>query len=897
MKKINLALLTGIAAFGLTSCTFKFGSKSSSTTSSSEVSTTQDKTSEETSASSETSSNSVESSDSIEETSPEPIESSDEDTATSQESITDESSVEVSSSEESSPIESSSEESSSEESIESSSEIDSSSEVESSSEESIEDSSSEESSSAESSSSEETSSSESTSESTSEEDKYDASVIFKSSGSDKYVLSSLTGHYEASGVNILTNTCSYVYPSGDGGVKLGSRQSSGRFSFNFSDEYKVDKVYVHAKPYESATNVKLTVTDSNEIDIVNSISSNDLYTFDFSSHNDLIDSITFAATQRLYIYEIYFNLGEVVPVYPTSISLSPTSLTLKEGRSSTLSVSYSPANTNVKEVSFKSSDSTIASVDKDGKVTGNCVGNATITATAIAEVGTISKSVEVEVIENASPAEGEATNIEFNYKDYGKNTYDGLDYCPSNGGKLLVIPVWLTDSSTYISTSKKENVRSDIEKAYFGTESETGWNSVRSYYDTESFGECKLEGTVSEWYSCGYSLSQVTNMNVSHPLVSTAVDWYFKNHSTESRKDYDKDGNGFLDGVMLIYGCPNYVTLNKSNSYKNLWAYCYWYGNESTASKEYPEVNVYFWCSYDFMYDSSTAKSRAGTNYGYGDCSYCTVDSHTFIHEMGHVLGLEDYYDYGNNRYNPAGGFSMQDFNMGGHDPYSVMAYGWADPIIPTESTTISIKPFQETHEMILLTPEWNDYNSPFDEYLLLELYTPTGLNEFDSTHSYQGSRGPTNTGIRLWHVDARLAYSLKTEQVYYSGYGYYDEPVFSANQITTTPYEDGAIGINHAFSNSYNNSDYGSVLGSSYYKYDLLHLIRNDTSTSYLTTSYITNSDLFGSGSSFTMSSYGKQFANTGLLDSKKSLGWSFSVSISGSGSNAVATIDLVRN
>ena len=72
----------------------------------------------------------------------------------------------------------------------------------------------------------------------------------------------------------------------------------------------------------------------------------------------------------------------------------------------------------------------------------------------------------------------------------------------------------------------------------------------------------------------------------------------------------------------------------------------------------------------------------------------------------------------------------MQDYNVGGHDPFSSYALGWGKAYIPAESMTINLKPFATSGEMILLTPNFNKYNSPFDEYILLEYYTPTGLNQ-----------------------------------------------------------------------------------------------------------------------------------------------------------------------
>ena len=71
----------------------------------------------------------------------------------------------------------------------------------------------------------------------------------------------------------------------------------------------------------------------------------------------------------------------------------------------------------------------------------------------------------------------------------------------------------------------------------------------------------------------------------------------------------------------------------------------------------------------------------------------------------------------------------------------------------------ITIGDFATTHDIILLTPEWNSYDSAFDEYILLELYTPTGLNKFDTDYQYSGRypQGLNLCGVRMWHVDARL--------------------------------------------------------------------------------------------------------------------------------------------
>ena len=463
-----------------------------------------------------------------------------------------------------------------------------------------------------------------------------------------------------------------------------------------------------------------------------------------------------------------------------------------------------------------------------------------------------------------------------------------LSYTPSVGeANIIVVPVWFNDSSSYIASSKKAQVKEDIEKAYFGTSEETGWRSVKSYYEEESHGALTFNGVVSDWYTCNkrstYYGTDSDGRTIT--LVKTVTEWYFAQNPSINRKDYDKDGDGYLDGVMLIYGAPDQQAGH--NDYSNLWAYCYWCQESSAMNVDKPGPNAFFWASYDFMYGSNVVYSRTGINGAAGgDTRYCTVDTHTYIHEMGHMFGLSDYYDYSNNRYQPAGGFSMQDANVGGHDPFSSFALGWGKAYVPTESMTINLRPFATTGEMILLTPKFNTYGSPFDEYILLEYYTPTGLNAFDCANSYSNGypKGPSDVGIRLWHVDARL--------FYYTGSYYSNSFTF-----TTNPNE-RQHQVAEAFTNTYSDGtadtkSYLSPLGSEYYNFNQLQLIRNSTTADYKPKDDFNAGALFKNGSTFTMSTYKNQFVKSGKLNQNIDLGFSFTV---GNTSSDYATITVTK-
>lgn len=488
----------------------------------------------------------------------------------------------------------------------------------------------------------------------------------------------------------------------------------------------------------------------------------------------------------------------------------------------------------------------------------------------------------------------EKTNLRYTVDDYIDNSVYAKSSCPTSGSpKLLIIPIWLTDSSSIITNSTyKANIKTDIEKAFLGTQDDTGWHSLSSYYYEESDGALNLTGVVTDWYSASYSISQVgSNMSYTTAIIESATDWYFNTYdTTANRSDFDYDGDGYLDGIMTIYAAPDFTQSNYS-SYSNLWAYCYWLQGNADISN--PQPNAFFWCSYDFFYGANTVYGRTGNVYFRGDTTNCTIDTHTVIHEFGHVLGLNDYYDY-SGQYNPAGGFSMQDYNVGGHDPYSVMLSGWADPYIPNESCTIEIGAFQSTKDLILLTPSWNSSNSPFDEYLLLELYTPTGLNEFDSVnHYYYGyyPQGPSTAGIRVWHVDSRLINFASSTRIY--------------TTLITNPAQ-SSYGVLQAMTNTYDSttedmsgylSVWGDVFGNTYYDCNELQLIRNSTTATYRPTDDLNASSLFVDGDSFSMDDYSSQFVNGSSLNSGSSLGWNFSVSITGYGENAKASITCTKN
>ena len=89
--------------------------------------------------------------------------------------------------------------------------------------------------------------------------------------------------------------------------------------------------------------------------------------------------------------------GSSTPIYPTSISLSAESSSISIGATTQLTVGYTPSETNVKNVTYSSSDTYIATVSNTGLVTGVAQGSATITATAETSSGTTTATTSITV--------------------------------------------------------------------------------------------------------------------------------------------------------------------------------------------------------------------------------------------------------------------------------------------------------------------------------------------------------------------------------------------------------------------------------------------------------------------------------------------------------------------
>ena len=327
--------------------------------------------------------------------------------------------------------------------------------------------------------------------------------------------------------------------------------------------------------------------------------------------------------------------------------------------------------------------------------------------------------------------------LRYNLKDL--NAQIGWNTSSSVGEqKMLVVPVQLKGEKPW-----SDKMLSNLNEAFFGDGSATAFASVSSFFHTSSYGNLSLSGEVTKPLISKYNALSLNARGDGAPEM--IIKEFEDDRASSSFQDFDRDRDGYIDSTVFIYSNP----YNKS-AQGAFWAWCSYSNRQSNQDR--PTVNNFMWASYDFVkmsYDDSYAAGK--------------FETHTFIHETGHLLGLDDYYSYdsGFDCWDCAGKLDMQSYNIGDHNIYSKLALGWIRPYVVQDSCSITLRTSSAYPDAVLIKNDWN--GSAFDEYLLMEYYTPTGLNQIDAEHSFEGNRMYRSPGLRVYHVDARMVEMSQT--------------------------------------------------------------------------------------------------------------------------------------
>ncbi len=411
---------------------------------------------------------------------------------------------------------------------------------------------------------------------------------------------------------------------------------------------------------------------------------------------------------------------------------------------------------------------------------------------------------------------------------------------PSTGKiNLLVIPVDFADYEATSLSGGADYARANIQNAFFGDTSKNQFYSVAEFYNRSSYGKLVIDGFVSDWYRSSYLASSIKDVynraSVVRNIYNSALAWYEEKYGDLEQFYIEGDANKGIP-VYLIYSHP--IDDSDTAGEKTFWAYTI---NQSKA--------LFSWSSYSLLNPTLFNK----------------VDAHTYIHEVGHLLGLLDYYNTDDGQYNPLGQADMMDCSLGDHTGLSKMLLNWTRPYVITDSTTITIRPFVVSGDLILLKDNWN--NTPMDEYLLLEFYSPTSLNTVDSRRNSSVSL-MKEIGIKVYHVDARLGYISNNTM---HAFAYVKDGSYPKNEYKIYLAHDNTYSLENM---------YGTI--------SLYQLLEKSGENSFMNGGVATDETLFHAGDAFGINTFENFTFNDG-----SELGYTFKID---SLTNTAATITFTR-
>jgi M6 family metalloprotease-like protein len=349
------------------------------------------------------------------------------------------------------------------------------------------------------------------------------------------------------------------------------------------------------------------------------------------------------------------------------------------------------------------------------------------------------------VIQPSSPSSS-SINEDISNPDYITYKQIRPTLMPSTGTITPVI--FFVDFDDYKATNE-EYIRTVT--AFNGPSEETVWTSVKDFYDLSSYGLLDLVFEVpSEFHTMRHESSYYdanAGQNILEELIQDFGSEYFADEK------YDSDSDGIIDGVIIIYTHPS----ARSSS---------WWGSASIWL-EYEVGNVTITNFFSASIDYNDAKTRFCEDYtiiavsNYEVCTEDTTrigaDAATYIHEIGHLMGLPDYYDnVGYDGYTGGlGGIDIMDLTYGDNNAWSKIMLGWITPPRITSGTiNLDMYGLIDAQQAVVIgsTKEYLDDN----DYYVIAFYQISKINKF--TYYMEVDFEPTvyytKPGLIIYHVN-----------------------------------------------------------------------------------------------------------------------------------------------
>lgn len=426
-----------------------------------------------------------------------------------------------------------------------------------------------------------------------------------------------------------------------------------------------------------------------------------------------------------------------------------------------------------------------------------------------------------------------------------KTMHDLVPYAyPDAVGDLntLVVPVIWADQTQMANEDTLQFFRAGMGRIIDENGNVTDYSdttdekfSLSEYFDIASYGKMKITSFMTDWYYSTENFADVYSVSPDEMYANNIMDWVRTTYPDMDFSKYDKDGNGYVDSMVILNAGVREADDIFIISYEGAINYRQSYYGDLAGSQDAPRVNTYSTVGYKWLEDE-----------------YATI-----IHEFSHGFGLIDYYDVTYSGIDAVGGFDMQSGSVGDWNCYSKLAVGWMEPqvvegLTSGQSVEYTIGSSALVGDVILIPAKGKTYDGPFSEYIMIDLFTDDGVNQFDASLEKKRFNLDNAAGVRISHVNAAM--EKRTNKV--------------ASIYNESGEQEYAIGTIH-FANNYRNDPMGR------YNVEVIQAGGNNTFTDLKKLdTLLSKDDFFYAGDKFDVADY-KEFFYEGLMDDGSEFGY----------------------
>lgn len=306
------------------------------------------------------------------------------------------------------------------------------------------------------------------------------------------------------------------------------------------------------------------------------------------------------------------------------------------------------------------------------------------------------------------------------------------------------IPVFAVDFPDCTFTS--EDISEKLQDNFFASADPDSdlypKESISAYYERSSYGKLHLSGEVFtytaehpiDWYADDYARSLVGE-------ILSAYDEQIDYH------DYDADNNKIIDSIAIVLPDAAIEIDNDADGKPDWWAF----STTVTSKEKYDELDVGKYCL---------------VVYNQNECADFITK---MAHELGHAMGLPDYYKYTkdetyeNDGLTGPAGNELMDEGSGDLSACSKLLLGWLSEdqiqVYSGGTQDFSLTSMQYSPSCILIPKKPDD--NYLCEYFLIEYVTAEANNDISS-----------GNGIRILHVEAEVSEGKHGMELTYNNYG-----------------------------------------------------------------------------------------------------------------------------